>query len=188
MQPTSLLRSAATMAVLSVLSLLLFQTAQAQTETVLYNFCSVGGCFDGEYPIGPLVAGANGTFYATSGSGGTSGSGTVFGLFPEPSGGCETGINAGNGWCEFVLYNFCSVANCADGNEPLSNVSYLNAHFRKPGNLYGTAYSGGSHNAGVVFEVSSKPILSGCPTGSNTSGGWCETVIYNFCSFTFGEI
>jgi uncharacterized repeat protein (TIGR03803 family) len=176
------------MAVLSVLSLLLFQTAQAQTETVLYNFCSVGGCFDGEYPIGPLVAGADGTFYATSGSGGTSGAGTVFGLFPEPSGGCETGTNAGNGWCEFVLYNFCSVANCADGNELNGNVSYLNARFNRPGNLYGTAYSGGSHNAGVVFEISSKPILSGCPVGSNTSGGWCETVLYNFCSFTSGDI
>jgi uncharacterized repeat protein (TIGR03803 family) len=188
MQLTSLLRSAATMAVLSVLSLLLFQTAQAQTGTDLYNFCSVGGCFDGEIPIGPLVAGPNGAFYATSNSGGTSGAGTVFGLFPEPSGGCETGTNSGNGWCEFVLYNFCSVASCADGNEPNGNLSYLNAHFRTPGNLYGTAYSGGSHNAGVVFEISSKPVQSGCPAGSNTSGGWCETVLYNFCSFTFGDI
>jgi hypothetical protein len=24
--------------------------------------------------------------------------------------------------------------------------------------------------------------------GSNTSGGWCETVLYNFCSFTFGGV
>jgi uncharacterized repeat protein (TIGR03803 family) len=188
MKLTSLLRSAATMAVLLVLSLLLFQTAQAQTETDLYNFCSAGGCLDGEYPIGPLAAGANETFFATSGSGGTSGSGTVFGLYPEPSGGCGAGINTGNGWCEFVLYNFCSVANCADGNEPNGNVSYLNGHFRTPGNIYGTTYSGGSHNAGVVFEISSEPIPSGCPAGSNTSGGWCETVLYNFCSFTIGSI
>ncbi len=114
MQLTSLLRSAAIMAVLSVLSLLLFQTAHAETETDLYNFCSAGGasCLDGEDPVGPLAAGTNGTFYAASGSGGSSGSGTVFGLEPEPAGGCE-GINQGNGWCEFVLYNFCSVANCA---------------------------------------------------------------------------
>jgi len=186
MQLTSLLLSAARMAVLSVLSLLLFQTAQAQTETDLYNFCSLGGCSDGENPIGPLVAGANGAFYATSGSGGTSGSGTVFGLYPEPAGGCE-GSNQGNGWCEFVLYNFCSVANCLDGNEPNGNVSYLNGHFRTPGNLYGTTYSGGSHNYGVVFEISSKPVQSGCPAGSNTSGGWCETVLYNFCSFPLGS-
>jgi len=189
MQLTSLLRSAATMAVLSVLSLLLFQTAQAETETDLYNFCSVGGanCLDGEYPIGPLVVGADGTFFATSDSGGTSGSGTVLGLFPEPSGGCGTGSNTGNGWCEFVLYNFCSVANCADGNTPLGGVSYLNGHLRTPGNLYGTTYSGGSHNAGTVFEIFSEPIPSGCPSGSNTSGGWCERVLYNFCSYNIGE-
>src|ERR1700678_1543798 len=186
MQLTSLLRSAARMAVLSVLSLLLFQTAQAQTETVLYNFCSAGGCSDGETPVGPLAAG-DGAFYATSGSGGTGGSGTVFGLSAEPSGGCETGTNAGNGWCEFVLYNFCSVANCADGNDPNGNVSYLNGHFNRPGNIYGTTYSGGSHNAGTVFEISSKPILSSCPAGSNTSGGWCETVLYNFCSYPIGS-
>jgi len=190
MQLTSLLRSAATMAVLSVLSLLLFQTAQAQMETALYNFCSVGGvnlCLDGEYPIGPLAAGADGAFYATSDIGGTSGSGTAFTLFAEPSGGCGAGINTGNGWCEFVIYNFCSVANCADGNEPSGSLSYLNAKFDRPGNLYGTTYSGGSHNAGVVFELSSKPILSACPTGSNQSGGWCETVLYNFCSFTVAD-
>ena len=190
MQLTSLLRSAATVAVLSVLSLLLFQTAQAQTETALYSFCSVGGanCLDGEIPYGPLVVGANGTFFAASDSGGTSGSGTVLGLFPEPAGGCETGTNTGNGWCEFVLYNFCSVANCADGNLPLGSVSYLNAHFRTPGNLYGTTYEGGSHNAGVVFEIFSEPIPHGCPAGSNTSGGWCETVLYNFCSFPLGSV
>ena len=187
MQLSSLLRSAAIIAVLSVLSLLGFQTAQAQTGTDLYNFCSVGGaaCSDGADPVGPLAAGTNGTFYAASGSGGSSGSGTVFGLEPEPAGGCE-GINQGNGWCEFVLYNFCSVANCADGNEPSGSLSYLSMHFRTP-NLYGTTYSGGSHNAGVVFEISSKPPLSNCPAGSNTSGGWCETVLYNFCSFPLGS-
>jgi uncharacterized repeat protein (TIGR03803 family) len=196
MQLTSLLRSVAIMAVLSVPSLRLIQTAQAQTETVLYNFCSVGGvtlCYDGEYPIGPLAADAYGNFYGTTSSGGTSCStsscaGTVFELFPEPSGGCETGTNTGNGWCEIVLYNFCSVANCTDGNQPLGSVSYLNAFAARPGNLYGTTYDGGSHNSGVVFEISSKPILSSCPTGSNQSGGWCETVLYNFCSYTVGSI
>ena len=74
MQLTSLLRSAARMAVLSVLSLLLFQTAQAQTETVLYNFCSVGGAslaLTAIIPIGPLAADAYGNFYGTSISGGT---------------------------------------------------------------------------------------------------------------------
>jgi uncharacterized repeat protein (TIGR03803 family) len=183
MQLTSLLRSAAIMAVLSVLSLLLFQTAQAQTETVLYNFCSVGGasCSDGAYPIGPLAADAYGDFY------GASSSGTVFELFPEPSGGCDGGTNTGNGWCEYVDYHFCSLPNCADGSEPLGSVSYLNASSGKSGNLYGTTYSGGSTNSGVVFELTPKPILFGCPTGSNTGFGWCERVLYNFCTDVFED-
>ena len=186
MQLTSLLRSAAEMAVLSVLSLLLLQTAQAQTGTDLYNFCSVNSsvaaCTDGENPIGPLAADGYGNFYGVgSEGGGSSFGGVVFGLTPEPSGGCE-GTNPGNGWCEFVLYNFCSVANCADGDEPLGSVSDLNGHFRTPGDLYGTTYYGGSHNVGVVFEISSRQPLNNCPAGSNTSGSWCETVLYNFCS------
>jgi uncharacterized repeat protein (TIGR03803 family) len=193
MQLKSLLRSAAMMAVLAVLSLLLFQTAQSQaqavTETVFYNFCGVDSCLDGGGPIGPLAA-VGGTFYGVSTDGGLGCSngpcGTAFGLFPEPSGGCETGTNTGNGWCEFVLYNFCSLANCADGSWPLGNVSYLNARFNRPGNFYGTTYYGGSHNLGTVFEISSKPVLSGCPAGSNQSGGWCETVLYSFCSYNIG--
>jgi uncharacterized repeat protein (TIGR03803 family) len=189
MQLRSLLRSLAIMALLSLPSLLLFQTAQAQTETVLYNFCAGGGtCADGSAVIGPLTEDAYGNFYGTSLSGGTNGAGTVFELFPEPSGGCETGTNAGNGWCEIVLYNFCSVANCLDGSTPQGGVSYLNAHFSRPGNLYGTAFYGGSTNSGVVFEISSKPVQSGCPAGSNTSGGWCETVLYNFCTDVFADI
>ena len=188
MKSKSLLRSAATIAVLSVLLLLLLQTAQAQTETDLYNFCSLSGCSDGEIPYGPLAVGADGTFFSASGSGGTGGSGTVFGLFPEPLGGCGAGVNTGNGWCEFVVYNFCSVANCADGSLPIGNVSYLNAHINRPGNIYGTTYEGGSHDAGIVFEISSKPPIGSCPAGSNTSGGWCETVIYNFCSFPFENV
>ncbi|MGA6980322.1 MAG: hypothetical protein WCC95_06800 [Candidatus Sulfotelmatobacter sp.] len=123
------------MAVLPVLSLPLLQAAHAQTETVLYNFCSVGGvslCYDGEYPMGALASDAYGNFYGTRSSGGTSCatsscSGTVFEVFPEPTGGCETGTNTGKGWCDIVLYNFCSVTNCADGGEPMGNVSYLNA-------------------------------------------------------------
>lgn len=197
MQLTSLLRSAAIMAVLSVLSLPLFQTAQAQTaqaeketETVFYNFCGIGSCDDGQGPNGPLVE-VGGNFYGATSSGGLGCSngpcGTVFGLFPAPSGGCETGTNTGNGWCEFVLYNFCSYAGCTDGSEPLGNVSYIGGSFNKMGNFYGTTYYGGSSNLGTVFEIFSKPVLSGCPSGSNTSGGWCEKVLYSFCSYNLGQ-
>jgi uncharacterized repeat protein (TIGR03803 family) len=192
MQLKSLLRLLATMAVLSVLSLVLFQKAHAQTtESVLYNFCGIDYCNDGESPIGPL-ADVSGTFYGATTGGGLGCSngpcGTIFGLSPKPSGGCQTGTNAGNGWCEFVLYNFCSYADCIDGSEPNGNVSYLNAKLNRPGNFYGTTYSGGSTNSGVFFEISSKPVLSDCPSGSNQSGGWCETVLHNFCTDTLSGV
>jgi uncharacterized repeat protein (TIGR03803 family) len=192
MQRTSLRRTAPAATIFALLMLpVSFPRVQAQTQTVLYNFCSVGGaaCEDGENPNGPLAVDAYGNFYSTTTGGGPSCSvgncnGTVFELFPEPAEGCEAGTNAGNGWCEIVLYDFCSIANCADGSEPVGNVAYLNAHSGRPGNLYGTTLGGGANSQGIVFELSSKPILSGCPSGTNAGNGWCETVLYNFCSLS----
>ena len=64
MKPTSLARVAATATVLSVLSLIALPKAQAQTETVLYSFCSIGEfCNDGRAPNGPLTVGWSGNFY-----------------------------------------------------------------------------------------------------------------------------
>jgi uncharacterized repeat protein (TIGR03803 family) len=61
-----------------------------------------------------------------------------------------------------VLYNFCSLASCADGSVPEGGV-ILDA----AGNLYGTTYSGSAHNQGVVFSVT--------PSGT-------YTVLYSFCN------
>jgi uncharacterized repeat protein (TIGR03803 family) len=67
---------------------------------------------------------------------------------------------------ETVIYNFCSLSNCADGSGP-----YLgNLIFDSSGNLYGTTATGGKDNVGVVFELS--------PTGS----GWKETVLHSFAT------
>jgi len=198
MKPTSLARMAAMATVLSVLWLIALPRAQAETETVLYNFCSVGIlCSDGGAPNGPLAVGWYGNFYGTTQTGGALG-GEVVGLYPEPAGGCDSGTNTGNGWCEFVLYSFCSVADCADGAQPEGNVAYLNAHFNRPGNLYGTTFNGGANDnnacevglgfigCGTVFEIFPEPLSPpGCPSGSNQgNGGWCEAVLYNFCSLS----
>jgi hypothetical protein len=51
----------------------------------------------------------------------------------------------------------------ADGGEPNGTLAIDRA-----GNIYGVAPAGGSCNAGVVFEL------------SPSSGGWQETVLYNF--------
>jgi uncharacterized repeat protein (TIGR03803 family) len=198
MKPTSLPRIAATATVLSVLLLIALPKGQAETETVLYNFCSVGNCNDGENPNGPLTVGWYGNFYGTTQDGGLYGD--VFGLYPEPAGGCETGSNTGNGWCEFVLYSFCSIANCADGVQPTGNLAFLNGGINRPGNLYGTTYHGGANSnnfcvvvdsgfgssCGTVIEIFPEPLSPpGCPSGTNQgNGGWCEAVLYNFCSLS----
>jgi uncharacterized repeat protein (TIGR03803 family) len=199
MKPTSLPRIAIAATVFSVLLLMALPKAHAETETVLYSFCSVGGavCNDGQLPNGPLTIGWYGNFYGTTQDGGLYGD--VFGLYPEPEGGCESGSNTGDGWCEFVLYSFCSVANCADGEQPSGNLAFLNGGINRPGNLYGTTYHGGANSnnvcevigsgfgsgCGTVFEIFPEPLSPpGCPSGTNGGNGWCEAVLYNFCSLS----
>ena len=47
------------------------------TETVLYNFCSVGACLDGEYPYGPMLFDSQGNLYGVTGDGGQYGGATA---------------------------------------------------------------------------------------------------------------
>jgi uncharacterized repeat protein (TIGR03803 family) len=149
------------LAVLSGLLPIAARPAQAQTQTVLYNF--TGGS-DGGGPLSSLTS-HGGNFYGTTQFGGAAGSGTVFELLPNGSG----------GWNETVLYNFCSEGGsgevCTSGADPNGPVV-----FDSVGNLYGTTPEGGNSNCdddpgcGVGFELS--------PAGA----GWTETVLYSFCS------
>ncbi len=170
--------AALTLVALSAL-LMAARPAHAQTEIVLYNFCSQPNCVDGEGPASSLVPDGAGSFYGTTQLGGANAYGTVFELSP----------NGGGGYNETVLYSFCSLLNCTDGNEPTSNLI-----FDGVGNLYGTACSGGANGLGVpsacgdgfngyglVFKLSPEPG-GGCPGGSNSGNGWCETVLYSFMS------
>jgi uncharacterized repeat protein (TIGR03803 family) len=147
-------------AVLFAVLLAAAHPAQAQTETVLYNFTAGTG---GWNPLSNLTF-HGGNLYGTTqlgGSGYGSGLGTVFELSPNGSG----------GWNETVLYSFCSQggANCTDGEFPNGPVIFDNA-----GNLYGTTTEGGTDcppfttGCGVVFELN--------PMGA----GWKETVLYSF--------
>jgi uncharacterized repeat protein (TIGR03803 family) len=146
--------SASTVAVVAALFLIAARPAQAQTETVLYNFCSAGtGCPDGQDASSSLIADGTGNFYGTTqfgGIGAPSGRGTVF----------ELSSNGIGGWTETVLYAFTGGA---DGGEPASPVM-----FDSQGNLYGTAQNGGAYNYGVVFKLS--------PAGQS----WTETVLHSF--------
>jgi uncharacterized repeat protein (TIGR03803 family) len=120
------------------------QVAQAQTESVLYSFCSQANCADGFHPNDKLVMDAEGNLYGTTLLGGAynlciGGCGTVFKLSPS---GTET-----------VLHSFGD--NAMDGQNPIAEL-ITDAE----GNLYGTTYLGGAHGVGTVFELS--------PTGTET--------------------
>jgi uncharacterized repeat protein (TIGR03803 family) len=116
-------------------------------ETLLYSF---GGA-DGAGPRSVLVADASGNLYGTTEGGGNGGCfdgggcGTVFELSPHSDG----------NWTERVLYVFCSLSNCADGEYPDAGPLVLDA----AGNLYGTTIWGGAYQncngitCGVVFKL-----------------------------------
>lgn len=145
------LRGAVTLAVLSALLMFATHPAQAQTESVLYNFT---GTPDGANPYSTLTM-YNGNLFGTTYDGGLYGYGSVFELTPNGSG----------GWNESVLYNFCPVApSCTDGQNP----TFTKVIFDSKGNLYGTAFLGGALGNGVVFELS--------PSGDT----WNYDAIYSF--------
>jgi len=134
-------RGALTLAALSALLLITPALARAQTETVLYSFCTQSGCTDGHRPHAGLVLDKSGNLYGTTYQGGANGEGTVFEVSPS---GAET-----------VLHSFCTQPGCTDGYHPLAGLVLDTS-----GNLYGTTYDGGAHGAGTVFEVS--------PSGAET--------------------
>jgi len=146
-------RGALTLAWACALAFVATRPAQAQTETVLYDFpCSPTECANGDNPASSLTADSAGNLYGTTVSGGTNIAGVAFEL-------------TANGELN-VLYNFCSASNCTDGENPYSNLI-----FDHSGNLYGVTYLGGAHGYGTVFELS--PSTAGKP--------WSETVLYSFC-------
>jgi uncharacterized repeat protein (TIGR03803 family) len=136
-------------------------------ETLLYNF--TGGS-DGGGPDSVLLLDPEGNLYGTTEGGGNSncgidGCGVVFELSPQP----------GGAWTETVLYSFCTLPNCADGERPLTGPLIMDAD----GNIYGTTYFGGTSKrcngdtCGVVFKL-------------DTAGH--ETVLHSFTGGADGAL
>jgi uncharacterized repeat protein (TIGR03803 family) len=137
----------------------LFEVDPAGNETVLHTF---GGTY-GAYPSSVPLFDSQGNLYGTTAAGGSNsnvdcsegGCGTVFELTPQQ----------GGLWAETVLYSFCSLPQCADGESPGGGLAR-----DVQGNIFGTTYRGGSYQncpdaCGVVFEL----------TASGT-----ESVLHNF--------
>ncbi len=123
-------------------------------ETDLYDFPGGG---NGAEPVSGIIFDGKGRMYGTGISGGNN-----WGIAFELK-------RSGGQWIESMLYNFCSLNNCADGAWP-----YAPLVFDQAGNLYGTTGAGGAacsirDGCGVVFKL--------VPT---KSGEWKETVLHSF--------
>jgi uncharacterized repeat protein (TIGR03803 family) len=131
-----------------------FKISSSDAVSTIYSFSSSD---DGPYgPSGGLVQATDGNFYGVTkygGRGGSSGScdsscGAVFRLTPSGK--------------LFVLYNFCSSYECADGFSPVGALIQAS-----DGNLYGTTPQGGVYGGGTVFRITTAGEL---------------TSLYSFCS------
>ena len=134
--------------------------------SVLYRFCSLSDCLDGKYPYGIAMDGGGNLLGATT-AGGTnrdkklfcySGCGTLYQLAPD---GTET-----------VLYNFCSLQNCADGRRPDSVA--LNTS----GGVFGTTQGSSGYYRATIFQYNAGGLhtlytfctQAGCPDGVSAAG------------------
>ncbi len=145
-----------------------FKLSPDGTETVLHSFCSRSGCSDGfGAPMFPLIMDEKGNLIGATTNGGLAGCdslgcGVVFKIAPDGR--------------DKVLYAFCALDGCADGDEPSGPLILDTA-----GNLYGETHSGGPGAGGTVFKlsrtgaetvlaafISSEEYFFGWPTGGLT--------------------
>jgi hypothetical protein len=112
----------------------LSQSGGVWTEHVLYEFT---GGKDGAAPLAGLQPGNNyNTLYGTTtGDNGAAGSGTAFKL-----------SKSGGVWKETTIHAFGSIRH--DGKSPGGQIVRDSS-----GNLYGTTELGGTHNSGIVWEI-----------------------------------
>ena len=132
----------------------IFEINSSGSESVLYTFNgdTASGVIDGANPWGGLVRDSAGNLYGTTIYGGTAGFGTIFKI---TSSGTETLVHQFSG--------------ASDGAYPYSTLV-----FDSTGNLYGTAYEGGSGQVGTVFKVDSSENLTVLHNflGGATDGGY----------------
>jgi uncharacterized repeat protein (TIGR03803 family) len=135
----------------------IYKVGSAPGMTIIYNFCALANCADGDFPNG-LIQGSDGNFYSTTLLGGAhaaaSQGGTVYRMTPQ-------GVLT-------TLYNFCSQPNCTDGDQPGSLVQATD------GNFYGTTAIGGSLGEGSFFKITPHGVFTSlygfCAIGNCSDG------------------
>jgi uncharacterized repeat protein (TIGR03803 family) len=178
----------------------IFQATPEGALSMLYSFCSLADCTDGDFPWAGLALGSNGNFYGTTSyGGGGDGIGTVFQLVAGQGLVSMANISNDNtispGVVEGADGNIYGASNYG-GAFQLTPTGALTTIYSFPegfvptgslvqgtdGNFYGTTTSmvyGATGSS--VFQLSPEPP-NGCPSGSNPGNGWCETVLHSFCS------
>jgi uncharacterized repeat protein (TIGR03803 family) len=166
-----------------------FKITPSGVLTTLISFCATGGypanCADGDNPKAGLIQDLDGNFYGTTNNGSTNhGPGDYCGL------GCGMIFKITPAGTETVLYDLCSLANCADGANPYG-AALLQA---SDGNFYGTTPAGGADGGGIVFEITPSGALttlysfcsqSGCKDGKTPTAELVQAIDGNFYGTTF---
>ena len=134
-----------------------FKLSQTNSNWVFSTLYDFAGGSDGAAPIGGVVIGPGGALYGTTQQGGPENDGTVFALTPPPTF-CRSVTCS---WDETILHTFTGVP---DGIYPWVE----NLIFDAAENIYGTTAGGGTHDGGIVFELT--------PSG----GGYTESILHNF--------
>ena len=117
--------------------------------TTLYSF---QGTTDGQNPSAGLVLDRAGNLYGATPVGGSNGGGTVFELSPS-----------GGNWNFSLLYSLTGQPTQQHYPGVIDALA-----IDSTGNLYGAAYSEGTHSSGAIFKL----------TPSN--GGWTYTSLHDF--------
>jgi uncharacterized repeat protein (TIGR03803 family) len=148
-----------------------FKLTLSGTFQVLYSFCAQANCSDGATPSAALIQASDGNFYGTSLAGGnSSNAGTVFKITPQ-------GVLT-------TVYNFCSLASCADGSGPCAALVQAT-----DGNFYGTTDSGGTYNRGTLFQITPAGTLKTLHSFSSIGHveGLVQATDGNFYGSKFGK-
>jgi uncharacterized repeat protein (TIGR03803 family) len=127
----------------------MFKLTPSGTLTTLHSF----GAWNGVNPNSGVIQAADGNFYGTTESGGANlYSGEVFKMTPQ-------GVFS-------ILYSFCALPNCADGDSPNGVIQGAD------GNFYGVTSVGGANNFGSIYQLTPQGVLTTLHSFDSTDGAY----------------
>ncbi len=141
-----------------VLCYCLVAASGASAQQYFNTVDTFNGTNGGGSQTAPVIQAANGNLYGTSYQSGVQTCDNGF----DGEGSCGSVFQVTPTGTLSTLYEFCQLANCADGFWPTGAlVQGTN------GSLYGETQEGGANNGGTVFEITPQGVL---------------TTLYSFCS------